>query len=214
MYQSAEFYQSGESFESGIQKILVPLDGSTAAEQVFPVIRRFATRLRGKVELTLMHCFEPSAPPENLRKVGAYLLSRAEALLEGMSSERLVSTSTLMVSGDSAEQIIEAGRHLDLIIMASGGSGWSEGGMYGNVAARVTECSKTRVVVVPTGTGSSNGETPPAPLSVRAPMLAYLREERHCGQPTVEADRPHYLKFQVFQTGPNRGMEAGRSAAG
>ena len=201
MFQSADFQQGGEFFESGVQRILVPLDGSPAAEQVFPVLRRFVESLRGKVEFTLMHCFEQTAPPESLRKAGTYLLSRAEALLEGVPGQCLVSTSTLMVSGDSAEQIVEAGSDLDLIIMASRGRGWSEGRMYGNVTARVTESSKTRVVVVPTQNGPSERETPPVPLSDRAPMLTYLREERHCGQATVEADRPHYLKFQVFQTG-------------
>ena len=116
--------------------ILVPLDGSTLAESVFPHVTAIATAMNARI--TLMHVLERSQSKIGnlpIDPVGWHMQKHESQLYMEQSAERLqetgLATTYTIVEGNPAESIIEYARsnEVDLIILSTHGrtglSGWN-----------------------------------------------------------------------------------------
>lgn len=140
------------------KKILVPLDGSTLSEAVFPWLNALVNKLAPEAEIVLLRAFEPpstvyllpelSIPTTNALSdeyVGGlimeYLQNRAERL-EGLK------VSTHMTMGDPASEILEMAEGADLVVMASHGRGGLGRWLLGSVATKVVRGCTVPVLVI------------------------------------------------------------------
>ena len=116
--------------------ILVPLDGSTLAESVFPHVIAIGTAMNARV--TLMHVLERSQSKNGnspIDPVGWHMQKQESQSYMEKSAERLqdsgLGTTYTIVEGNPAESIIEYARNneVDLIILSTHGrtglSGWN-----------------------------------------------------------------------------------------
>lgn len=116
--------------------ILVPLDGSTLAESVFPHVTAMATAMNARI--TLMHVLERSQSrnaDSPIDPVGWHMQKHESQLYMEKNAERLqeagLGTTYTIVEGNPAESIIEYARtnEVDLIVLSTHGrtglSGWN-----------------------------------------------------------------------------------------
>ena len=139
-------------------RILVPLDGSTVAEQVLPYVRQVATALKSSVEL--LRVTEPAPPGltnprrnvdldqviENIRCQDQEYLDRVVRPLE----EAGVSATCVAKVGAPAVQIVEeAERRPDtLIAMSTHGRSGIARWVFGSVTDRVLHATTTPLLIV------------------------------------------------------------------
>jgi len=116
--------------------ILVPLDGSTLAESVFPHVMAIAAAMNARI--TLMHVLERSQSKIGILPVdpvGWHMQKQESQLYMEKNAERLqeagLGTTYTIVEGNAAESIIEYARNneVDLIVLSTHGrtglSGWN-----------------------------------------------------------------------------------------
>ncbi len=116
--------------------ILVPLDGSTLAEGVFPHVIAIATAMNARI--TLMHVLERSQGKNGdlpIDPVGWHMQKQESQLYMEKTAEQLqeagLGTTYTIVEGNPAESIIEYARNndVDLIVLSTHGrtglSGWN-----------------------------------------------------------------------------------------
>lgn len=138
------------------RRILVPLDGSEAAEAALPVALEVATKSGG--QLVVLRAaevrLEPAPAPVDTALVR---VREAEAYLKHIR-DRIESTgqpvSTFLWQGSPAAAIVKAVQHyqIDIIVMTTHGRSGREQEMFGSVAEAVLGGAKVPVVVVrPTG---------------------------------------------------------------
>jgi nucleotide-binding universal stress UspA family protein len=129
------------------EKILVPLDGSTLAECVFPHVVAMARSLGAKV--TLVNVCRPPAGDEEARAVNAlswhFQTAEADAYLENISghlAEAGLDVGVRRLDGKPAEQILTFAEQSqsDLIALSSHGrsglTGWNVSSVVQKIIAR------------------------------------------------------------------------------
>jgi nucleotide-binding universal stress UspA family protein len=154
------------------QKILVPLDGSSRAEQAVPVAAHLARATGGTlVFLEAANPYTDYAPYMSVPVPMPVDTSTddARAYLHSVAARpnlRGLPTITEVLSGPSAESILAAARehHADLIVMNSHGRGGLTRWMLGSVAQKVARHAPIPVLIL-------RGESPAlaAPLAEGAP---------------------------------------------
>lgn len=109
------------STRTRFQRLLVPLDGSATAEQVFPHVRELALKFRSEVRLLSVP--EGSESDDHADKLQAYLDRIGDSLIA-----RGIPTRTMLAQGDPVEAILRTTEELrcDLIMMVSHGRGGVE----------------------------------------------------------------------------------------
>jgi len=123
------------------KKILVPLDGSKLARQVFPYVVELARAYDSQV--TLIGICEPEET-EYREVCQLYIGGEAEQLGKEVGKNTVASIKVEVLLGESADEILNyaASNEIDLIVMASHGrSGivpWSLGGTVTKVLHRVS----------------------------------------------------------------------------
>lgn len=129
--------------------ILVPLDGSTAAEQALPAAKAIAAA-RG-AQLRLVHVVDER---EGARSASD--LARARGLFAAYASDvakrngiTLAEGATDVLLGSPAERILEAGQQASMIVIASHGRGGFHATFIGSVADKVVRGARVPVLVVP-----------------------------------------------------------------
>jgi nucleotide-binding universal stress UspA family protein len=132
-----------------LKKVLVPIDGSKLAEQVFPTVTELAAAL--KLEVTLF-CVCESDSDEEREACRFYIKERAEQLkrsLEGSSS----SVMTEVLPGKSAELIIRYAEieKVDLIILMSHGRSGIMPWSLGSTADRILRRTNTPLIIIRAG---------------------------------------------------------------
>ena len=150
------------------RRILVPLDGSTVAEEILPHVTAIAKKYGGSV--ILQHVLTPFSGSEKKSRDGetpwweddvevaqTYLAEQAEAL------RRLGIPTTIEISvGESAADGITraAGRlRADLIAIGTRGRGGLARMLRGSVADKVVRCSRTSLLVFhPVSSAEKTGE--------------------------------------------------------
>jgi nucleotide-binding universal stress UspA family protein len=135
------------------ERILVPLDGSPAAETVLAVARSLASRLSS--ELILLRVLEPIPnlpasryPPEIEEAAREYLRPLADP--PAVASLRI---RMLVVHGDAAHEIVENARSLcvDLVVLGVHRPRGARRVVRGGVADRVLRACAVPTVVVGVG---------------------------------------------------------------
>lgn len=139
-----------------ISKILVPTDGSEAADRLYAYAMDLA-RLTGAA-IVVMHAYNP---PAALRKRGALALDELKSSLEEEARELVgeaaqmiqaagLTVSALVVEGAPAEAILRAieAEQPDLVVVGSRGLGGWPGAYLGSVAERVVRHAPVPVLVV------------------------------------------------------------------
>lgn len=140
----------------GIERIMVPLDGSALAEHALPIAELLARRVDGRIDLMSVasgRVGDTGEPAESRSATEAYLNRLAETL-----RERGVKADISMRSGNIPEEI---GRHgiesnADVIVMATHGRSRVERLLGRNIATAVVRQTELPVLVVrPTDTWTS-----------------------------------------------------------
>ncbi|MCS6843705.1 MAG: universal stress protein [Caldilineales bacterium] len=142
------------------QHLLVPLDGSPAAEAALPVARALAARCGGR--LTLVHVIKPAPWPAEMRAelpdmesrvvdrelevATAYLRHQEDALAaQGLAADALIMRRDSVVDG-ILEAVEEVGA--DAIVMSTHGLTGLPRLMLGSVAEQVVRHTPVPVVLV------------------------------------------------------------------
>ena len=109
------------SIRTRFQRLLVALDGSATAEQIFPHVQEIALKFRS--EVTLVAVAEGSESDDHTSKLAAYL----DAIAAGLE-EKGIPTKTQVADTAPVEAILRACEELrsDLIMMVSHGQGGVE----------------------------------------------------------------------------------------
>jgi nucleotide-binding universal stress UspA family protein len=161
------------------QRVLVPLDGSSRAEQALPVAVRIARASGGAVVLlrvvNLSTEFEAysSAGPGAIQATADAIIEEARDYLQGKAgSSNLagVQTETEAISGQAAAAILSAvdTHHIDLIVMCSHGYTGMIRWTVGSVAEKVAHRSPVPVLMLREGGPTLANQHPPGRRSLRA----------------------------------------------
>lgn len=131
------------------KRILVPLDGSEAAEIVFPYVEEIAAKIGAEVILTSV---SESRASEASHLYRAYLEHAQEVFQQGLNNYQVgdIKVHREILMGSPAEEILRySGQsRIDLIVMASHGSSSKGPWVLGNIAAKVLRASAVPVLLV------------------------------------------------------------------
>lgn len=169
--------------------VLVPLDGTPAAEHALPYA--LAVARRAGAEVALAHVYstlQAANRPELLGwHAGEYRVEPGRDYLEALAG-RLSDTSPvkvrpLLLRGYWPEDALcETGDWAaDLVVMAAPRRGWWSRVWYGSVSAEVARRSRTPVLLVPAGDGPPNPSHEPPLGRVLVPLDGSARAERALG---------------------------------
>jgi nucleotide-binding universal stress UspA family protein len=143
------------SYSERLRSILVPLDGSTLAEQALPIAVAIAERARCKIKLVLVHQSLPGveATPADTRMELAMEKANRDYLRSVVARyrERLGRTLTSAVlEGPVAATLARYARELsaDLIVMTTHGRGGLRRAWLGSVGDQVIRTSEVPILVV------------------------------------------------------------------
>jgi len=122
-----------------LKNIIVPLDGSVAAEQVLRVAAELAQAVGAKVYLVGV-----ALSPEAIRQVGKYLSRKAQDL----SAE----TEVIVRSGDPVDEILTVASQLaePLLLLAAHGTGATARVLLGRTAAALLAAARIPAMAVDT----------------------------------------------------------------
>ena len=134
------------------QRILIPLDGSDCAENVFPMAEKLATELKASIVLlrvALTHTFPGVDPTEAELKV----VREAEAYLQKVEDQlkaKGFKVDSHVRYGNDAEEILEHadGKDIDLIAMTTHGRSGVKRFLLGSVAEKVLRYSPKPIFLV------------------------------------------------------------------
>ena len=143
------------------KKILVAVDGSTTADKGLD----YAIDLAKKYEsiLTIMHVMNPpsipylipgdafNVPIPSTTELKVILESEGNKMLLSRKKEAMkkdVEANTLLVFGDPAEEILNASKEYDLIVVGSRGYSRLQSLLLGSVSNKVCHYSKKPVLLI------------------------------------------------------------------
>jgi len=131
-------------------RIMVPLDGSNAAETVLPYAEEIATKFN--FEIALVSVAEPT-PAESDHLFRAYLKTIQEKVrteLENWGAQPGTRVTTEVLAGKPAQEILSyaADKNVSLVIMASRGTSGEGPWLLGNIAAKVLRATTKPVLLV------------------------------------------------------------------
>lgn len=159
-------------------KILVPLDGTGAAEEILPYVTQLAKALEAPLDLHTVVDLDPSELPSSLSpvQIEANLLTRANDHLVSVArsvQEEGVRISTSTSVGKSAEEILRIAKDggYGLIAMATHTGSLIGRALLGSVTDKVLHASEVPVLVVtPEKAREYHGSEGPTLTSVVAPL--------------------------------------------
>lgn len=143
------------------QSILVPLDGSSLAEQAIPIALAIAERARSKVKLVLVHhplLMEPGPAYTKvelaMQKADREYLRSVAARLRGRLGRAL---SSAVLQGPTAQTLAKYIRELstDLVVMTTHGRGGIQRAWLGSVADQLIRSLEIPVLLVRAGQSDS-----------------------------------------------------------
>ena len=137
-----------------INNLLVPLDGSSLAESVLPVVSQLARKLGARV--TLIHVIEKDAPEKIHGETHLTKSDQAEKYLSSVASSDIMKglsvTFHVHEAGvrDVAQSISDHTEELDqdLVVMCTHGSSGLRGILFGSNAQQVISLGNTPVLLV------------------------------------------------------------------
>lgn len=131
-------------------RIIVPLDGSKAAEVVFPYVTEIAATFDSKIFLT--HVSE-SSDPAAINEYTSYLKGatlQMKSQLESRGAHHEAGLQTKILTGNPAVEILKYAREIDCGLIAMASRGVSSEGPWtlGNIAAKILRASSFPVLLV------------------------------------------------------------------
>jgi nucleotide-binding universal stress UspA family protein len=133
--------------DAGFERVLVPLDGSPAAEEALPVARRLASAL--SIPIQLIRIASPTDDGIVRPDVELYLRSLIPRLDSGMPIRWEVG------HGDPASEIIGRMRGNDLVVLTTRGDGGVHRWCMGSVAERLVRRAPVPVLLIRDGLRTS-----------------------------------------------------------
>ena len=132
------------------EKIMVPLDGSNAAEMVVPYAEEIATKFNS--EIALVSVAEPT-PAESDHLFRAYLKTIQEKVrteLGNWGAKPGTPVTIEVLAGNPAQEILSyaADKNVSLVVMASRGTSGEGPWLLGNIAAKVLRATTKPVLLV------------------------------------------------------------------
>ena len=134
------------------ERIMVPLDGSNAAEMVLPYAEEMVSKFNS--EIALVSVAEPT-PAESDHLFRAYLQAIQEKVrteLKDRGAEPGTPVSAEVLLGKPADEILTyaADKNMSLVVMASRGRSGEGPWLLGNIAAKVLRATTKPVLLVRT----------------------------------------------------------------
>lgn len=133
--------RTGLARQGHVRRILVPMDGSGAAETILPWAEALARR--HKASLLLLHVGDPGATQEARLEA----LRRRSGRLARELRRKGLRAATRVEHGDPAEEILRAAGPDDLIATTTHGYGGFKRWIFGSVAERVFQAATVPVFV-------------------------------------------------------------------
>jgi len=132
------------------ERIMVPLDGSNAAEVVLPYVEELASKFES--EILLVSVAEPK-PTETDHLFRAYLQSirsRMETELGDWGAKAKTQINVEVLSGKPANEILRCAEEnkVNLLVMASRGRSGEGPWLLGNIAAKVLRATSQPVLLI------------------------------------------------------------------
>jgi len=132
------------------ERIMVPLDGASAAERVLPYAEEIGSKFNS--ELTLVSVAEPTST-ESDHLFRTYLKTIQEKVrtdLKDWGAKPVTPVKVEVLFGKPADEILTdvADRNISLLVMASGARSDEGPWLLGNIAARVLRATTTPVLLV------------------------------------------------------------------
>jgi nucleotide-binding universal stress UspA family protein len=132
------------------ERIMVPLDGSNAAEMVLPYAEEIATKFNS--EIALVSVAEPT-PAESDHLFRAYLKTIQEKVrteLGNWGAKPGTPVTIEVLAGKPAQEILSyaADKKVSLVVMASRGTSGEGPWLLGNIAAKVLRATTKPVLLV------------------------------------------------------------------
>lgn len=132
------------------ERIMVPLDGSNAAEEVLPYVEELASKFES--EILLVSVAEPK-PAETDHLFRAYLQSiksRIETELGDWGAKAKTQINVEVLSGKPANEILRCAeeKNASLLVMASRGRSGEGPWLLGNIAAKVLRATTKPVLLI------------------------------------------------------------------
>jgi nucleotide-binding universal stress UspA family protein len=165
----AEGIRRDPSEKGTMDKVLVPLDGSTESEAVIPHVEELASKLDG--EVVLLHVAAPAYPvyvmpaepvPMPFSEEDMELVrSKAQGYLEKVGSKLIgkgIKTQSEVVFGSAADEIIKLAEEIgaDLVAMSTHGRSGISRWAFGSTADRILQAGSTPVLLVRASSGSTD----------------------------------------------------------
>ena len=184
-----------------LRTVLVPVDGSPAAENAIPAALALARRSGAEVALVNVYStLQAANDPERLGwHAGEYLVEPLRDYLDDLA-ERVakacpVRVRPVLLKGYWPEDALcEMGDWgADFIVMAARRRGWWSRVWHGSVSAEVARRSRAPVLLVPAGDGPPDLKAEPPLGRVLVPLDGSARAERALGPAAVTLGRSEGL---------------------
>jgi nucleotide-binding universal stress UspA family protein len=132
------------------ERIMVPLDGSNAAEMVLPYAEEIATKFNSEIAMVIVA--EPT-PAESDHLFRAYLKTIQEKVrteLGNWGAKPGTPVTIEVLAGKPAQEILgyAADKNMSLVVMASRGTSGEGPWLLGNIAAKVLRATTKPVLLV------------------------------------------------------------------
>jgi nucleotide-binding universal stress UspA family protein len=154
--------------------ILVPLDGSSFAEQALPTALDLAARTGGRVHLVRVRVPEPGAPPTS-RRLDRRLDEAAE-YLRGVADRTLqeagLTVRTEVLEGPIATELVTYAQTHDigLVVLTSHGQGGINRAWVGSIADALVRRMRIPVLLLRPSASVGNGPLLPHPRNILVPL--------------------------------------------
>jgi nucleotide-binding universal stress UspA family protein len=146
------------SGEAVLKTAVVPLDGSTLAEQVLPCVTDLANQLGLQIILTRAYALPPTISPDEYGTYTDELINQLEAearqylaaKVEGLKQKGIKNVSSVVDLGYGAEEIIKLARDTpeNFIAMCTHGRSGIRRWVLGSVTERVVRHSGDPVLII------------------------------------------------------------------
>ena len=144
--------------EAALKTVIVPLDGSTLAEQVLPYVVELAKKINLSLALMRAYALPPAISAEDYGFYSADLLDHLEAEARDYLAEKvnevkqkgIENVTSVVNTGYGAEEIITLGRHTpdNFIAMSTHGRSGIQRWVLGSVTDRVVRHSGDPVLII------------------------------------------------------------------
>jgi nucleotide-binding universal stress UspA family protein len=184
------------------KKILVPLDGSNAAEIVIPYVEELAAKL--SAEIILVSVYES---PDDESHLHRYYLERIVDQMQHQISEfdpaSEVRIHSEVLRGKPAQQLVQYAdkANVSLIAMSSYGSSGREAKLIGNIATKVLWSTKRPVLLIRTPATAAAIKQKRLVKKILVPLDGSKTGETiiQCAEVLAEALGAELLLFQVLE---------------